>query len=332
MNAESTMNRVDFDPRWTGHHGIGRFAQEVRSRLTLPDAPVTGRPLSALGLLSTTRRLLAYRDRYLYTPGFNGTAAGGGRMILSVMDLIHLREPAEASASRTFYYNRFIRPVVRAAPRVITISEFSRAEIANWADVDPQKIINVSCGCGAAFILDGPVRLSSTPYFLYVGNAKPHKNLSVLTAACRILSLQRPIGLVIIGISDPTEMSSLRKLANLPIEFYSGIDDSQLAAFYRGATATVQPSRIEGFGLPIVESLACGCPVIASNSTSMPEAGGEAVEYFDSNDTDALVDLMAAKLDDPDRSADAVGRRTRHAATFTWDAVAQRIAAALASI
>jgi glycosyltransferase involved in cell wall biosynthesis len=168
------------------------------------------------------------------------------------------------------------------------------------------------------------------PFFLHVGTLQPRKNIPVLLDA--LARLGRPDApLALVGgkgwLYDEI-FERVRALGLVDrVRFAGYVDDAELPLWYNAAAALIFPSLYEGFGLPIVEALACGAPVIAADTSSLPEAGGTAALYFDPHDPDALAARLATVLDDG-----ALRRRLRQAgpaqaARFSWERAGREMAA-----
>ena len=327
------MTAVLFDARWSGPHGIGRFSAEVRRRLGPGVIDLTGaHPVSARGLLEgeVKPHMLGLQERSttFFSPGYTPCLTWRGLTAFTVHDLIHLDVPTEMSRTKDAYYTRVVRPAVRRADTVVlTVSEFSRQWIAEWAGVDPARIIPVGNGVDEAFSPHGRRVERVRPYFLSLGNTKPHKNLNRLLAAVADIA---DVELVLSGAPDQELVEQARAL-NLQdrLVFLSGIPEADLAAWVRGASAVAIPSLYEGFGLPALEGMASGVPVVASSGGALEEVVGNAGILVDPTDVDAIRDgLSRALTDDEVRTRLAVSG-PRRAQAFRWDGVGRRVRDAL---
>ena len=303
------MATIHYDPRWSGPHGIGRFADEVIARL--PGAAplrIGAARLSVLDPLATTLAARRLREGVYFTPGFNPPLRSGVPFVFCIHDLIHLRFAGESTPLRRAYYRLVVGPAAQRAARVLTVSEHARGEILAWTKLPPGRVTVVGNGVSAAFRPEGPRHEPGFPYFLHVGRRAAHKNVERLVAAHAASRCGREVRLLFTG----------------------ELDDAQLAAQYRGALALVFPSLYEGFGLPIVEAMACGTPVLTSNATAMPETAGEGNALIaDPLSIEALAAAMDRLAEDAALRADLRQRGLMRARAFSWDRVAEKTANAL---
>jgi glycosyltransferase involved in cell wall biosynthesis len=243
--------------------------------------------------------------------------------------LIHIESEDEESASKRLYYRLVVKPACRRAHRILTVSEYSRSRILAWSGVPEERVVNVGNGVAAPFVAEGPRYTPGFPYLLHTGNARPHKNLRRLFDAFRLLS-HPDLRLVLAGCSSSAVAPMLADagIADRTVIIPSPADD-QLASIYRGATLVVVPSLIEGFGLAALEAMACGAPLVASETSSLPEVVGDAAELIDPLDSLGMAETLSRLLGQPSRREFMSVRGIARAREFSWDCVAARTRAVL---
>jgi glycosyltransferase involved in cell wall biosynthesis len=304
-----------------GSHGIGRFAHEVLRRLPLAERLENGpRPLSLADPLWLACQVMARRPAVLFSPGFNPPPLCSAPFVFTIHDLIHIETPEVSTLAKRLYYRSIVKPACRRAYRVLTVSEHSRSRILAWSGLPAERVVNVGNGVGAPFRADGPRYQPGFPYILYVGNSRPHKNLDRLLQAFR--SLARPdVRLVLAGTG--------RAVVGDRIHLTGSLSDDELAAVYRGALFLVLPSLAEGFGLPVLEAMACGTPVVISEAAALVETAGDAGLSFDPLDVGDMARSLTLALDDAGLRARMRALGLERARFFSWDQVAARVLAVL---
>ncbi len=319
------------DARWEGRHGIGRFAKEIRLRL--PDfelASLGGKPSDPVDPIRLTGYLRKIRPSLFLSPGYNAPVGCPCPFVLTLHDLNHLVVRENSSVLKRAYYRYVTRPAVRRSIAVLTVSEFSRQSICEWAEVSDSKVINVGNGISTAFRRAGVKHNAERPYFLYVGNHRPHKNFSRLLKAFALSRLSEEIMLLSTGEMDATLRAEIEELQlGRAVGFVGPKTDVELAELYRGAVALILVSLYEGFGLPIVEAMACGTPVLTSDCASMAEVAGDAALLVDPHDIESIAWGMKTISTDGTLREALVCRGNEVAKGFSWDSTAQKIIAAL---
>lgn len=233
---------------------------------------------------------------------------------------------------------------VRRADVVITVSEFSRQELMRCYDLPAEKIAVVPNGIADRFrpvVEEAAVKRDretvkaygvSPPYIFALGNIHPRKNLSRLLQAYMQLGevMRERSDMVWGGLErwDAHELVERARQAGVVMTGFIASED--LPAFYRQAEMLVYPSLYEGFGLPPVEAMACGTPVVTSNTTALPEAVGDAAVKVDPTSVDALADAMQRLLLDEDLRRTLIAKGLDHVQPLTWRASAKRLMVALA--
>lgn len=250
------------DDRYRGTHGIGRYAAEVLPRLALPweSLNLGGTPFSAVDAFRSVGSA-AVPGALVYSPGY-GALVRARKQLLTLHDLIQLSSPGLDRWKFAAYYSGPVRDVIRRTGVVLTVSETSARALRSWVRDDGVEIVNAGNGCSDAFRPRADALPQSDPYVLFVGNGRAHKNLDVVLDALVSAPDLRLVAVVPEREIADLEARATHRLVDARVRWVSGIDDEKLADLYRGAAATVMPSTLEGFGLPALESIRCGTPVV----------------------------------------------------------------------
>ncbi|MBP2032216.1 glycosyltransferase involved in cell wall biosynthesis [Clostridium algifaecis] len=240
-----------------------------------------------------------------HSPSFVASPFIKTKMIMTIHDLNHLRFPKYYSPFHKYYYKYIVKPSALKCKKILTVSEFSKNEIVDWLKCDRDKVVVTYNGVDNRFkYIDDNDKLIKVKnkynlpnkFILYIGNLKPHKNVRTLIRAMSLVD--NDIKLVINGkINEPLmEVINTYNLKS-KIRFIGYVDDEDLPILYNLANVFIFPSLYEGFGLPPLEAMACGCPVIVSNTSSLPEVVGDAGEKFEAEDYEKLAELIKKVLD-----------------------------------
>ena len=267
----------------------------------------------------------------------HGLLWGVRPVVLTIHDCSYARHPEwypyrQDAIRRTFY-----RRCALIADVVITDSEFSRTEIAAAYPIPPERIVVIPLAVGPPFVTSGahtPARRTGDGglYALHVGDLHPRRDL--MTALDAVLGLRQrhttlaALRLLLVGLDRGTA-DSLRHAAQQArqpgaLEITSGLDDTALAHLYRQASVFVYPSVYEGFGLPLLEAMACGAPVVAARASATPELVGDAGLLVEPQDPAGMADAIHAVLSQPDLASQLRDRGHERASRFTWTRTAER--------
>ena len=321
---------VYFDDRWVGPHGIGRYASEVSSRCGFLPAHLSGKPLDLFDPWRLHQVLLQQQPFHFFSPGFNAPFGTPCSFSLTIHDLIHLEVADEVSVAKRLYYRWVVLPATHHADVVFTVSEYSRHKIAEWSGVQLNRIVVAGNGVSEAFTPEGSNWSWPKPYLLYVGNQKPHKNVEGLVRSYAASKLSAEVDLLLTGSLSESVGTTISQFGVAEKVTALGIvQEADLPKLYRGALALVMPSRYEGFGLPVVEAMASGVPVLSSDCTSLPEVGGDAVAYFSPDDRESLVQGLDDLQDETHRLRLREAGLAR-AKLFRWETVAARVSSSIA--
>lgn len=234
--------------------------------------------------------------------------------LVTVHDVIDLEYPQYAKRKVAPYWRYVVAPVLRDARAVLTDDDATVELLARYTGVDARRIRVVPLGVDAPEPLP-PAIVRPRPYFFYAGNHRPHKDLPTLARAWAALPDGYEVDLVLTGTPDPALAPTRRARGN--IVFLGELPDDAVWCYHRGAAAYVHPALREGFGLPLLEALRVGTPVIASAS-AVPGVLRPFVNVYPPREVDALVALLRRALDDPGMRADA--ERGRDATIgLTWE-------------
>ncbi len=325
--------RILFDQRWVGDHGIGRFARELRQRIVCRDIGAACPLFSVFDPLFLDAELLRHRGALLLSPGFCVPAIQSARSVVTLHDLMHVNYAPYRSVTRRAYYEVLVKRALRRAPAVLTVSEYTRQELMEWAGVPASSVRVVYNGVDPLrYHPEVSPHLPGYPYVLYVGNHRPHKNLPALIHGFARARLAPDVRLVLSGAENP----GLRAIAGAlgvsgRVVFAGSIPEQVLPSYYRGAVATALVSHYEGFGLPIIESMACGTPVVTSNLTAMPEVAGGAALLINPHAVDEIAEGLS-RVFEPTERAQLAERGLQRAAGFRWHTAASAVMALLKDI
>lgn len=263
-----------------------------------------------------------------HCPFYAPLARYPGPMAITIHDLIHLRFPKDYKLRHQLFYRWFLGPLARKVPLIITGSKHSKRDISELLGVLPGRIAVTTYGVGSEFAPLDPLARDlvgnrmglPADYILGVGNPKPHKNLGALVAAHRQLSEQsqgtggRLPPLVLLGVS--AKDIAKHKPSDAVIAL-GPVDEIDLPGLYGAAEMVVLPSIYEGFGLPALEAMASGVPLISSNRASLPEVVGKAGILIDPT-VEKLATAMARVHQDHELRSLLAEAGPRRAAEFTW--------------
>ena len=264
--------------------------------------------------------------------------------VVIIHDVYHLAYLKELPVHQKTYAKLMINSAARISQRVFTVSEFSRSEIIKFTGISEEKIRIVYFGIDLPETenvidnesIDKVKRKYNLPenFLLYVGNIKPHKNLKSLLHALKILAKNNSqIKLVVAGKADgfitgDSESISLiqnDEVIKSAVVFAGYIENSDLPLIYKFATALIFPSFYEGAGLPPLEAMAYGCPVIASSAASIPEICGDAALFFNPDNVNDLANKIELVVNDKNLRMELIQKGIKNVRRFSRDAFAKKL-------
>ena len=322
----------------TESSGIDRYSQELAKRLPVSTVP-TSRYKSIRQGIQLTRRLallghlihMPNQHFARWVPWLNQPS------IVTVHDLVRLSFPYSEEDWISSMGLALDRRGIRKAAHLICVSEATKRDLIRYLGIPEEKMTVIYNGVDHNVFKPCHEQNTScfrSPYLLYVGSERPRKNLKVLLRAFSLIKKQgRPFDSLKLlkvgpaGRSDDFRKATLDEARRLGVEsemhFVERMSDQELAVAYSNAVALVFPSLYEGFGLPIVEAMACGCPVITSNVSSLPEIAGSAALLVDPNDGAALAEAMRRVILDQDLRGRLRAQGLLRAIDFSWDRTAE---------
>jgi glycosyltransferase involved in cell wall biosynthesis len=243
-------------------------------------------------------------------------------VVLTVYDMIHeiFRDKIDPKGEHI----QLKRKAILSVHKLICISENTKKDLIEWYSIPEDNIIVTYLAAGIdASLAYGNERVPSSPYYLYVGSRDPsYKNFdNLLLAFANIVSVYPEITLCVVGY--PFNETELKRITELKltdrIERYTYASDTHLAKLYRCSVAFVYPSFYEGFGIPPLEAMSCGTPVVASNCSSIPEVVGDAGLLFNPNSVSDLTDSLLFLFDNPIERDRLIAKGFQRAKAFSWD-------------
>ncbi|MCC7372895.1 MAG: glycosyltransferase family 4 protein [Chloroflexi bacterium] len=339
--------------------GIARYTRELRAALLraglpltilqagreLPPSPTTVQlPGAGLlpGLMTVGQAEIAWAARrhdldLVHDPtGVSPLLLTTRQRVATIHDVIPLIYPAASTTLDRLIYHRWLPSVARRLDAILTVSECSRHDIVRLLRVDPARVHVTPNAVGPEFAPATPEQITTVtarqgitgPYLLYVGSVEARKNLTRLLHAFAALPEDaRGWQLVIVGASgwksSPVYATVEQLRLGDRVRFLGFVPDADLPALYSGADLFVFPSLYEGFGLPVLEAMACGTAVITSSTSSLPEIAGDAARLCDPLDVPGLTTALRELLREPAHRQELAARGLARAAQFTWDRTAQ---------
>jgi len=322
--------------------GVQRHTQALCNALDRHITPIQPpRPYSGIaGHLWEQRKLRPLiGDQLLWSPANTGPL-NVPRQVVTIHDTLAFDHPEWLNRRFAQWYRWLTPRLAKRAAHIIAVSAFTKQQIQHHCGISADKITVIPNGVDAAFCPQSPammdtmhqaLQLPSRRYLLSVGALQPRKNLLNLLRAWQQLlpSLDDDLWLVLTGGAGAAHVFATENLGQLPprVHFTGYVDDTLLPALYTGAHGFAFLSHYEGFGLPPLEAMACGTPVLVSNSSALPESVGDAALLADPNHIDDISQQLHTLIHANDQRQDLRQRGLHHASQFTWShAAAQTLA------
>lgn len=314
-------------------HVFGRRLQGQKLDRYFPDRPTTHLhlPRCAEKAIRTFRliELLCRADLY-HATDFYLPLANPGKCVVTIHDVIFLNQPEKMVDHQRL--REWVPEFARQCRRIIAVSEFSKQDIVRVLDIDPDKVDVVYWGVDRGTFFPEPysdnireltASLTGTdnPFFLAVSCSTGRKNTPLLLEAYSEFLLNNPRHDLVLLWNPPDDIRA-RVMAGKNFErihFTGRVDDESLRYLYNRATAVLYPSLYEGFGLPVIEAMSCGTPVITSNNSSLPEVGGDTAIYVDPSDKTSIIQALELFENRPEFAGELFDKCIGQAAKFTWE-------------
>jgi glycosyltransferase involved in cell wall biosynthesis len=311
---------IDVSPLTQTRAGTARYLKGlIRELQRRDDIAISTRSFGGKSRLATLVRdgvwypFLLGREggaEVLHCPTYRGPLRSSVPLVVTVHDLAVLRHPEAFNRWTRTYSPRMVPAVLRTARRVIAVSQFTRRELVELLGVPDEKIRVVPNAVGDEFTREGPAE--GGDYVLAVGTLEPRKNLDRLAEAVRRTDRE----LRVVGARGWGGV----EVGGDGVRWLGEVDDAELARLYRGATCFAYPSLYEGFGIPVLEAMACGVPVVTTRGAAMEEVADGAAVLVDAHDPAEIaagIERAAAERDT------LVPRGLERARAFRWDVVAR---------
>jgi glycosyltransferase involved in cell wall biosynthesis len=278
----------------------------------------------------------------LYSPDFVLPPTHARKKILTVHDLSFKRVPETAVPNLKWYLEGAVPRAVRRADMILADSQATRLDLIELFDAPPDRVRTLYSGHESFFRpVSDPVELERVrrayaldrPFILNVGTVEPRKNLARLIEAFSKLGASMDLDLVIVGgrgwLDEEIYRAPEKFKVGARVHFLGFAPDADLPGLYSLAELFAFPSLYEGFGLPVLEAMACGAAVVTADNSSLPEVAGDAALLIDARDTDALTAAMARILNDGQLRAELRQKSLARAQLFSWEQSARQLLAAL---
>ncbi len=280
---------------------------------------------------------LIEENAVLWSPSNTGPLSVS-QQVVTIHDMAAFDFPDGFNLLFSTWYRFLLPRLMDKTRKIIAVSEFTKRQIVRHSNVDPEKISVIYNGVHKRYHPESldkvnnvrkKIGVPSSKYILSLGSIEPRKNIKRLLMAWDLIQTQLPndVWLVLAGVSGKSHIFPGLLLENLPPRvFLTGfVEDNDLPYLYSGAIATIYPSLYEGFGLPPLESMACGTPVIVSNSSSLPEVVGNAGILVNPYDIEDIASSIYRMISEPTLYEEFRYKGIEKAKRFSWDKTANQV-------
>ena len=269
----------------------------------------------------------------LYSPTHHGCWRAK-RQIITIHDLIAIHQPNQ-HPNQYRYFRYFLPQLLKRCEAVFTVSEFTKSNVCNYYNYPAERIHVVPNGVDATAFTIGQdtTAPSSSPYLLIVGANYPHKNVEELLRFCHLWKNKYRLVIASCSGEERNRLDNIVKELNLSqrVSFLGYLSQSDLVQLYKGASALIYPSKVEGFGIPPLEAIACGTPVIASNIPVLREVLGESAFFFTIGNVDSWTQALS-DISDSKKVQDINYLRQATLQKWSWETSGDKLIRALLSV
>lgn len=278
----------------------------------------------------------------VHFPHFNVPILYKGKFVVTIHDLIHQHFTMKRVTTlnpliykiKQFGYNKIFKNAILKSEKILVPSVYVKNLLVQQWNIEERKVtvtpeavddslISLKSKVKSKKVLDN-LKIKE-PYIFYVGNAHPHKNVKGLIKVFLKLKIDYPnLKLVLSGGDHYFWQKIKSEYQQKNIIFTGFISDQEMVGLYKNAKCFVMPSLEEGFGIPLLEAMAVGCPVVSSNAGSLPEVGGDAAIYFNPNDTDDMVDKIFQVLNNEGLRKSLIEKGKKRVKQFSWEKLAKQ--------
>lgn len=317
---------VLIDSSWEGDTGIGRLFREVMARK--PDfvkaipLVLEKNPAGFLAPFHLAQKVKTAEADVFYSPTFIPPLYSDIPFVFTIHDLMHL---FFYSRLHREYYRWVIAPLAKKAKKIITVSEYSKSLLVKKLGIPADLIRVIYNGVGENFLQNEREYELDRPYFLYVGNRRNYKNIPAMLEAFSKADIPKDFVFALSGHPEPEIETLIRTLGiESRVRFLGMIPEQDLPAVYKGAHATLFVSKMEGFGLPVIESMASGTPVLTSSGSSLSEIAGGAAICVAPGEIKAIRQGIEMLVHDEKTYLYCVEKGLERARDFSWDKTASQ--------
>lgn len=352
------MLKIGIDARFYNESGVGRYLRNLISNLKLLDKKneyfilLLPKDFDKFEETQNFHKVLAdftwygFAEQFklpklldklkldlVHFPHFNIPLFYKGKFLVTIHDLIHWHFNMQRSTTRgplvykfkQFGYKKVFKHAIQRSLNILVPSQHVKNQLVNDWKIDSQKIKVTKEAVDNNLSKDGKLPEGvKEPYIFFVGNAHPHKNVEGLIEAFLILRKKyQYLQLVLAGKDSYFWKKILEKYQDKNILYLGFVSDNQLSALYKQTSVYIEPSFEEGFGIPILEAMACKVPVVSSNGGSLPEVGGEAALYFDPTDINDMANKISKVLNSEKIRKDLIKKGEKRIKLFSWKKLAK---------